>query len=101
MAPPMGDGGSHSPLSYSTIQRLADSAFAWPSFKGLSEVKYRMGSLGENVKSPMAVRSERVTEAHVYFCCQVGGSDSLSIRPGEGLGSADRCSKYEFHSLRV
>jgi hypothetical protein len=31
---------------------------------------------------------------------KLGGSDSLSIRLNEGLGSANQYCKYEFHSLR-
>ena len=35
-----------------------------------------------------------------FSVCKLGGSDSLSIRPSEGLGSADQYCQFELHSLR-
>ncbi len=35
-----------------------------------------------------------------FLCCQVGGLDSLSIRPSEEQGSVEQYCKFESYSLR-
>ncbi len=35
-----------------------------------------------------------------FLCCQVGGLDSLSIRPSEEQGSEEQYCKFESYSLR-
>ena len=35
-----------------------------------------------------------------FLCCQVGGLDSLSIRPSEEQGSVEQYCKFESYTLR-
>ena len=66
-----------------------------PRFRGVLAAKpsrIRTGDFG--------FRAWKTPHPAFFSVAKLGGSDPLSIRPSEGLGSADQYCKYEFHSLR-
>ncbi len=90
LAPPFGLGVRRLPV----CTRKRSEKFA--RFRGVLAVGFSRIRTGDG-----GFGASKAQQPAFFSVGKFGGSDSLSIRPSEGLGSADRYSKYDLHSLRA